>query len=726
MHQSGFRSAKKSFPSLLMRGAPIAAMALAANGVFAFAAHAADTAAETAGEPRSDEIVVTGALPSDYVIEGQGSTTRLDLSLRETPQAVSIITRAQIEDFGLDTVDNLLRRATGVNVDSAETDRTYYNARGFDIVNFQFDGIGQPLSYGLQNGTIDTALFDRVEVVRGATGLLSQTGNPSAAINFVRKRPTRDLGGFASLSYGSYDHVRGDVDINTPLTEDGSIRTRFVGAYDTGDSYLDYYHSSLLTLYGVAAADLGPDTVVTAGYSWQESDPRGVSWGALPFLYADGSPVTYDRSANSAQPWSSWYSLDRNFFADVTHQFSEEWNAKVSVLRRARDQDSKLFYVYGAQDPETGDGLFSYPGAYLDRLRETTIDAHVTGKVHLGGQEHDVVLGVNYGESRLVEQESVDADAIGVALPGNSAFDGDFAYPNFGDYAVTADFKTKIASVYGLARISLADPLKVMIGGNVTNAKRTGVSYDTPYSFDRTKFLPFAGLTFDLTGTLTAYASYATIFSPQVQLAADGSILDPLEGETYEAGIKGAWNDGRLTAAVAVFKTRQDNVAESIGFDPDLGQTLYRGVNARSQGVEVDVAGEPLPGLQLSGGYAYVDIEDDQGDKARTFIPRHTVRLSAVYSPPSLDELRMGVSARYQSRISQLYEAFTADGEDATMTQKGYAIVDLMARYQVTKNVSLAVNVDNVTNVKYWTSLQWDQAYYGAPRTVRGTVGFSF
>ena len=690
----------------------IALAIVACTALMPVAAHAEDAEADARKSDR--DIVVTGSVPQDYVVGSQGSTARLDLSLRETPQAVSVITRAQIEDFGLNTVDTLLRRATGVNVDSAETDRTYYNARGFDIVNFQFDGIGQPLSYGLQNGQIDTSIFEHVDVVRGATGLLSQTGNPSAAINFVRKRPTKDLGGYASLSYGSYNEVRGDVDVNTPLTEDGSIRTRFVASYQDGDSYLDYYHTSRLTLYGVAAADLGPNTVATVGYSWQESDPRGVSWGALPFTNADGTPATYPRSTNSAQPWSTWYSLDRNLFGDITHDFGGGWTGKVSVLRRARNQDSKLFYVYYG-DVGGNTELVAYPGAYLDKLRETTLDANITGKINVAGREHDVVLGVNYGESRLVEQESIDADAIGTPLPGNTAFEGSFPYPNWGDYSVTADYTTKITSAYGLVRLSLADPLKVMLGANVTNAKRSGTSYTAPFDFDKTKFLPFAGVTLDLASNITAYASYATIFSPQVYLTADRSLIAPLEGETYEAGVKGEWNDGKLTAAVAVFKTRQDNVAESIGFDDEILQTIYQAVNAKSHGVEVDLAGEVLPGFQVSGGYAWTDVEDDEGNNARAFIPRHTLRMSATYTPQFFPALRMGASARYQSKIHNDY-----------IEQDGYAIVDLMARYQLTKNVSLAVNVDNLTNVKYWTSLQWDQAYYGAPRTVRGTLGVSF
>lgn len=672
------------------------------------------TAAWAEAEGRNADIIVTGSLLDDYSIGSQNSSTRFGLSLRETPQSVTVISRAQIEDFNLDTVDDVLRNVTGVNVESSETDRTYYNARGFDIINFQFDGIGQPIAYGLQTGQIDTAQFDRVEVVRGATGLLSQTGNPSAAINFVRKRPMRELGGYASLSYGSFGQYRGDVDVNAPLTENGSIRARVVGAYEGGNSYLDYYKISRTTLYGTVAADIGSDTVATIGYSWQKSDPKGVSWGALPFLDANGAPASYDRSTNSAQPWTRWATVDRSLFADIAHDFGGGWKGTVSILRRARDQDARLFYVYYGSVAGQNE-LVSYPGAYIDNQRETTVDAHITGKVNAGGREHELVLGVNYGESHIIEKEGIDPSTIGIALPGNSAFAGTFPEPNFTDYAVRADFTTKISSAYGLARLSLADPFKLMVGGSVTQARRKGENYGVPYVFDRTRFLPFAGATFDLSGHLTAYASYATIFSPQVFRTADGSLLDPLEGETYEAGVKGAWHDGKLTAAVAVFKTKQKNVAESLGFDPTLGLTTYRGLDATSKGVEIDVAGEVLPGLQLSGGYAHVDIEDAQGDAARTFIPRHTLRLSAIYTPPAIPALRLGVSGRFQSRIHNSY-----------IEQEGYMVLDLMARYQLTPNVTLAVNVDNVTNVKYWSSLQWDQSYYGAPTAMRGTLGFRF
>ncbi|MEJ8631036.1 TonB-dependent receptor plug domain-containing protein [Sphingomonas sp. I4] len=160
------------------------------------AAITAPTPAPAATDPQvtRDDIVVTGQRTEgtdDYTIEGQTTATRIPLTLRETPQSVSIVTRQQITDFQLNDVNQLLTTVPGINVQANETDRVYYSARGFDIQTFQIDGIGVPFAFGIQTGSIDTAIYDHIEVVRGAPGLLSPTGNPSAVINFVRKRPTR-------------------------------------------------------------------------------------------------------------------------------------------------------------------------------------------------------------------------------------------------------------------------------------------------------------------------------------------------------------------------------------------------------------------------------------------------------------------------------------------------------------------------------------------------------
>jgi outer membrane receptor for ferric coprogen and ferric-rhodotorulic acid len=704
--------------------------------LFALAAVAATPVATTtndAAEPqRADDLVITGQRTEnsdDYTIAGQTTATRLPLSLRETPQSVSVVTRAQIEDFQLNDVNSLLTTVPGINVQAAETDRVYFSARGFEIQTFQVDGIGVPFAFYVQTGSIDTAPYDHIEVVRGAPGLLSSTGNPSAVVNFIRKRPTRDLQASASGQYGSFDHLRGDADVSVPLTSDGSIRARAVGAITDEDSYLDRYHLRRWVGYGIVEADLGPNTVVSGGYQHQDHKTNGAMWGALPLTYTDGTRIDYDRSANVAPKWSSWNIIDRQIFGDVTHQLGNGWVARFSAIRRATSENDELFYVYGnpvrgdadgiAPNPTNPDELqaiYSYPGAFRAQTRNLTMEAYVTGPVTLFGRQHDVNIGVNRSAQRYIQTSSYDNAAIGVPLAFPDLLEGNFPKPTFPepfstDFATSQNTHTRRETVYGFVRLHVADPLKIMLGGNLTHATSSGFSYGVDSNFDNTKFLPFTGATLELSPNLSLYGSYATIFNPQTAIDENGRILDPIEGDNLEAGIKGEWFGGRLNASAAIFRVNQRNTAESIGFV--AGRTISRGVDARSEGIELDVGGRLAEGLQVTGGYTLMRVSDEQGDPALRYNPRNTARLNVSYSPPVLPALKLGASGQYQSRI------FSPDG---ALTQKGYALVDLLAGYTLNERVSASVNLRNVTNTKYLTSLNFAGGYYGAPRTILGTV----
>lgn len=683
-------------------------------------------------DPQRDDVIVTGTRQEEasegtdsYTAGSSRTSTRLPLSYRETPQSVSVVTRTQIDDFALRDVNTLLGTTTGINVQQTETDRTYYSARGFDITNFQIDGVGLPFAYGLQNGSLDTATFDRVEVLRGANGLLSSTGNPSATINLVRKRPGREFAASASLLYGSFDQVRGDADVSIPLTANGSIRARVVGAYENKDSYLDRYHVERAIGYGVVEADLGPRTVLSIGYQHQQHDTDGGLWGALPLYYSDGTPTNYPRSASTSAEWSRWDIRDQQIFGDLTHDLGGGWTAKASVLRRVITEDEELFYVYGNPDPVTGDGLYSYPGAFRGPTRELTLDAYVSGPFELLGRGHELVLGVNYGVSDVRQYSSYATDQIGLPLPGNSAFDGSFPRPDFPDFTLSADFRVKRETAYGLFRINPADGLKLLVGGNITHVDSDGRSYGAPRGYSMTRGLPFVGATLDLTPSISAYASFATIFNPQTELDANLHVLPPLEGDNIEAGLKGEWFGGKLNASVSLFRAHQRNIAESVGFDTGSGQTIYRGIEATSKGVELDIGGTIAPGLQVSGGYTLLRIEDPDGDRVRTFVPSSTGRLNLVYSPPALEQLKVGAAVQYQSRIHREQPVVIA-GSPVISEQKEYALVDLMARYEFDDHWSLTANLRNLTDVKYVSSLMWEQGFYGAPRTLSATLGWRF
>ena len=686
---------------------------------------------ETPGaDSAAADVIITGQRdadePGSYGAKASRGATRLSLSPRETPQSVSIVTRAQLDDFRLNDVNAVLASTTGVNVQQVETDRTYYSARGFDITNFQIDGIGLPFAYGLQNGALDTATYERVEVLRGANGLLSSTGNPSATINFVHKRPGPDFGASLSGTYGSFDQQRVDGDVSVPITRDRHVRARLVGAYLDAGSYLDRYHMKRSVAYGVVEADLTPTTTVSIGYQRQDNRTRGSLWGALPLYYSDATPTDYSRSTSTGQSWSHWNIKDQQSFGDITQQLGGGWIAKLSAYRHAIDEADQLFYVYGTPNRATGDGLFSYPGAFKGPTRDLTLDAYVSGPFSLFGRSHELVIGVNRGASRLKQYSSYPSDAIGLPLPGDAGFDGSFALPAFPAFDLSADFHQRRESAYALVRLDPADGVKLMLGGNVTHATSDGYSYGVRSDFERTRVSPYAGATIDLTRTLSAYASYATIFNPQTEVDVSRRVLPPIEGQNLEAGVKGAWFDNKLNASLAIFQVRQNNTAEAAGFDTATGQTYYTTIDAKSEGIEFDLAGQIAPGLQASAGYTLLRIRDPQGRAMRTYVPRNTARASLSWTPSMLPALKLGGAIKYQSNIRRVADATTTSGNVILIRQPGYALVELMARYDITPHWSLSANLNNLPNKKYLTSLYWDQAYYGAPRTASVTIGWKF
>ena len=177
-----------------------------------------------------------------YTVKSTSTATRLNSSMRETPQSISVITRQQLDDFRILSVNDALSYATGIKVEQFETDRTEYTARGLNITSFQIDGLNSPISFsGTNYGDLDIALYDRIEILRGANGLIAGTGNPSATINFLRKRPTKDFQAKADVSVGSWDNRRLDADVSSALNADGSVRGRLVAANQHRNSYLDRY-----------------------------------------------------------------------------------------------------------------------------------------------------------------------------------------------------------------------------------------------------------------------------------------------------------------------------------------------------------------------------------------------------------------------------------------------------------------------------------------------------
>ncbi|MBP0048756.1 TonB-dependent siderophore receptor [Marinobacterium sp. AK62] len=653
------------------------------------------------------DVVEIKAVASDQGYEApvSRSATGLALSPLETPQALTSVSRQQMDDFGLDDLNAVLESTPGVSVERVETDRTYYTARGFDITNFQLDGLGVPAVYGNQMGDLDTALYERVEVLRGANGLMSGSGNPSATVNLVRKRPTRDSRVALDVTAGSWDRYRLQGDVSGTLNETGSVRGRAVLALEDKDSYLDRYEKERTLFYGVIEADLSASTLLTLGHSRQRDNADSPLWGALPMQYTNGNPTDYDPSTSTSADWSYWNNETLNTFAELQQTLGHGWVLTGRLTHTDTDSDSKLFYVYGTPDATTGTGLAAYPSRYDMQTEQIIADAQITGPLLIGGREHEMILGAQWFKSDVWD-ESNYGQGIGTALTEEEAFDGSYPEPAFDASVDGSEWTHKQASLYGAGRFSLTDRFNLIAGLKAVTLESEGESYgstrNTEYDLE---LVPYAGLTYALNDTYTWYASYTEIFEAQEEQDQNRSLLDPLTGSTYETGLKASLFEGQAYAAVSLFQSTQQNVAELAGAFGN-GQSYYRGVDGvTSQGVEVDLSGELAPGWHMNAGYTYLDIEDAEGNRTKTETPRHLVKLSSTYRLQSLPGLTLGGSVRWQDEVSS-----------SVAEQDAYALVDMMARYEINPNLTASLNINNLTDEKYINSVRWAQAYYGAPR----------
>lgn len=643
--------------------------------------------------------------------------TGLDLSRRETPQAVSVVTRTLMDDFQIVSVSDALAASPGVVVDRVETDRVYYNVRGFEVTNYQYDGLGMPLPYEIINGDVDTSLFERVEVIRGSNGLMTGLGNPSAAVNYVRKRPTRDSQTSLGLTYGSWDNRRVEVDTSGSLTEDGRVRGRMVGAYQNKNSYLDRYEKERSVFYGVVEADLTDSTLLTLGYTNQNDNADSPMWGSLPLFYSDGTQTDYDVETSTSADWAYWDNDTESAFVELQQRFDNGWEAKAVYTYRKTEGESELFYVYGTPNKDET-GLFAYPSYYEDKLTENVFDLYARGPFEVGGRVHQLVVGANHAKGEMRET-SLYGRGIGTPLTPEQAFGGTYPKPLFDAAEDGSKWDDRYRSGYLATRLSLADPLTAIAGARYVDVQSKGEGYGTSKDASASEVVPYVGLIYDLNDVHSVYGSYTKIFNPQTEEDSNRERLDPVTGETQEVGLKSEWNDGRFYTALVAFRADQKNLAEAAGMvGPD---TIYRGTDVESFGYEAEISGELLPGWELTGGYTWLEIEDDEGDEIRPFTPREIFRLTTTYRPAAMEKLKAGVQVSWQDSIFR-----GGSGGVPKTTQDDYTLVNLMASYDWTRNITTTLNLNNVTDEKYLNSLYVGQAYYGAPRSASVRFDYKF
>ena len=670
-----------------------------------------------------------------YVSGASRTATPLNMSVRETPQSVTVVTQQRIEDQGMLTITDVLNNTTGVSVNQYETSRGQFNARGFDINTLLIDGVPTSWQQPWSSGEIFTSLatYDRVEVVRGATGLTTGTGEPSAAINLVRKRASSKVfTGTVELGVGSWAQRRALVDLSTPLNADKTVRARVVSEYDTSNSYVRGLGRDNGTFFATFEADLGPRTLLTAGLSRQKFDTQRPMWGGLPVWYAEGLWTDWDRSKSSSADWARWNTTYQTYFASLEHRFSNDWKLKLSYNRGDRRADSYLFYQAGSPSLFTGLGMFTLPGSYNVRTKQEEFSLQGSGAFQLFGRDHEAAFGFVSSRQKFNARDRSATTLFNPVVDFNN-WTGAAIEPLWGPLRFYERGVTKQDALYGVARLNLADPLKLIVGARVTNYRRIGEGASTAaYELKtRSEVTPYAGLVYDINKELSVYASYTDIFEPQNRRTVSGSYIDPIKGRSFETGIKGEFLDGKLQASAAIFQIKQKNLAVAttdkvIGIG-GIPETAYRAADgATSKGFELELNGELARGWNLSAGYTQFRLKDADGEQVNPHYPRKLLRVFTTYRlPGTWSGLTLGGGVSWQGRT--YVNALNPFGLTQKVEQGAYALVNLMARYDFDPRLSLQLNINNVTNKKYYGMFAaYGQLTYGAPRAATLTLKYRF
>ena len=690
---------------------------------------AAQAALNDASQP--DLVVDADASPADvsheqqdYAVKTTRAGTKMLLTPRDVPQSISVITKQRMEDQNLQSVGDVLDNTTGIATSLIDSERSSYYSRGFEITDYTFDDIPSSVSdtWNFGDAAEDTAIYDRIEVVRGATGLMTGAGSPSASVNMVRKHAdSKTFTGNLSASYGSWNKQRYVADVSGSLNEEGTVRGRVVAGYQDQDSWVDRYHKTKKFLYGVVDADVTDNTTLSVGYDYQESNTGNPTWGGLPTWYSNGARTHYDRHSSVSTDWTDYNTESRKVFANLTHNFDNGWSVRVNGTHGEQQFNDKLLYVEGFPDIDTGEGTSGFGSKDRGTRKVDAIDTYATGPFELFGRQHELVAGVSYSRQHNTTYSSdgpIETEQMGSVT---NRWNGDVAEPSWGEWYLNADDVVRQKSAYTAARFSLADPLSLIVGARYTQWSSVGSSGNVR----KNNITPYGGLVYDINDTWSAYASYTSIFQPQTYRDSSGKYLSPVTGKNYETGLKSDWFNGRLTSTFSVFRIEQDNVGQEDGdrhVNNSSEQAYYAAKGAVSKGAEFELNGAVTDNLQLTFGATRYVAKDSTG-RFNSQLPQTSFKLFTRYALPMVPDLTIGGGVNWQNRTFQ--DTTNANGEAARVYQGSYPLASLFARYQVNKQLAVQANVDNLFDRTYYAYLS-DYAVYGEPRSYSVSLSYMF
>lgn len=686
--------------------------------------HAQET---DSGDRQLETLTVKGnrlyeMLPSEvtggYTVDAATVGTKTPAALRDIPQSVSVVTRDAIGDQNFDTLDQMAKRTPGMRVLPNDSGRSSIYSRGYEYNEYNVDGLPAPMASIL--GTVpNLAAFDRVEIMRGPSGLFNSTSELGGIVNLVRKRPTYDFQGHVMGRYGSWNQHYEETDLSGPINGDSSVRGRMVIANDDSNGFVDENDNTHQSFYGDLDIDLDDDTLLSLAFLRQHRDI--VPTNGVPAA-SDGSLLDFRRSRYFGADWNSFNSQSNDWFAELTHRFDNGGYGRIAARYSSRDADFKYAYTFSGVDADGQSSLVGLGG----HVEQDTVsaDASYSQPFQTFDGVSEFVVGTDYKRYETeTGQGVVRLGTINVDSYSSDRFDE----PDI-DYTRTNNRST--LEEYGLyAKLTFRpiQPLAFIAGGRVSAYQQDLSNYldgSTDSRSDDNRFTPYAGIVFDLDRHHSLYASYSGVFTPQDSVDRNGVLLKPREGEQYEVGIKGAYFDGDLNARVSVFRLYDENRAAppadgSSSYSVALGKT-------RIQGAEFEVSGALTPQWSVIAGYTYLDIDvreaSGNNDVAFTLMPKSQFNLWTKYGfeGGALDGFEVGGGVTALSDFETL--------STPHVTAPGYAVVDAMVGYRFTSHIKGQLNFNNILDKTYYERVGSVSTFnmVGAPSNVVASLRYDF
>ncbi len=674
--------------------------------------------------------------PVDGIVAKQSATgTKTDTSLKETPQAINVVTRDQMAAQGSATLTQALRYTPGVISQYGDDSRyDWFTIRGFRPGRY-LDGLRLPFgSRGYAQPRVEPYSLERAEVLKGPSSVLYGQGEPGGLINMVSKRPNATAKNEVELQLGTDNRVQTAFDIGGPVNGDDAFLYRIVGVGRVSDTQYDFVEER--KAYIAPSFTIKPDeaTSLTVHADYQKINSPG--GGGAPALTANGTLYTgiypeLPRGTFPGEPGYDYYKSDQASVGyEFEHEFDDTWTVRQNLRYSYIKTDTQRVQPYctGVCDPAA---LNRYAWAFPESARAVTVDNQAIAKFSTGDFEHTALFGLDYSYESSRYEESALQPLAGVL----NGYD-----PVYGASTITRppitmriDQHRSQLGLYAQDQVEW-DRFAFSVGGrydwaNTDTRTRPSATRELVEQTDG-RFTWKTGLVYNFDNGISPYVGYSTSFNPAGGTDRSGNVFNPTTGEQFEVGVKYQPEGMNSFVTLSAYHLTQDNV-----LSPDPANTSFRVQTGQvtMQGIEVEGKAELTDGFSMIASYAYTDSEITKDNSANqgnrfAFVPRHQAAVwldYALQTSTNWDGLSLGAGARYTGQTF---------GDNANKFDiPSYTVFDAAVRYDFGKanpkleGLNASLNVSNLFDRKYVsTCIAATGCYWGEGRSVYATLKYSW